>query len=30
MILKAKVDELYRYFRLCNEKLYEEVLTKIF
>jgi hypothetical protein len=28
--LKAKVDELYRYFRLCNEKLYEEVLTKIF
>lgn len=30
MILRAKVDELYRYFRLCNEKLYDEVLKEIF
>lgn len=30
MLLKAKVDELYKYFRLCNEKVYEEVLGEIF
>lgn len=30
MILKAKVDELYKYFKLCNHSLYEKVITEIF
>ncbi len=30
MILRAKVDELYKYFKLCNHSLYEELVTEIF
>lgn len=30
MILRAKVDELYKYFKLCNHSLYEEISEEIF
>ncbi|MDD4152011.1 MAG: SufD family Fe-S cluster assembly protein [Candidatus Gracilibacteria bacterium] len=30
MLLKAKIDELYKILRLCNQNLYEEIINKIF
>lgn len=30
LILRAKVDELYKYFKLCNQSLYEEVSWEVF
>lgn len=30
MLLKAKIDELYKILRLCNQNLYEEIIKKIF
>lgn len=30
IILKAKVDNIYKYLKLCNEKLYKNILDEIF
>lgn len=30
MLLKAKIDELYKILKLCNQNLYEEIINKIF
>lgn len=30
LLLKAKLDELYKYFKLCNHSLYEKVILEIF